>query len=99
MASFYSQAEVNFSGFASINAGKVLSGTGVPQFGINEPTFLADYPIVRVYNEDISFEPETLMGLQFSSDLTEGLSVKGKSLPAVLMTSMPSLNGPTYPTT
>ena len=78
LASFYSQAEVNFSGFASINAGKVLSGTGVPQFGINEPTFLADYPIVSVYNEDISFEPETLMGLQFSSDLTEGLSVTGQ---------------------
>ncbi|ASD66769.1 porin [Pseudoalteromonas piscicida] len=78
LACFSGHAEVNFSGFASINAGKVLSGSGVPQFGINDPIFLADYPIVSVYDEDISFEPETLMGLQFSADLTEGLSVTGQ---------------------
>ena len=27
--------EINISGFASINAGKVLSGTGVPQYGVD----------------------------------------------------------------
>jgi hypothetical protein len=69
-----SYSEVDISGFTSINAGKVLSGTGVPQFGIDEPTFLADYPIVSTYNTDISFKPESLFGLQVKADLGEGLS-------------------------
>ena len=43
--SLSASAEINLSGFASINAGKVLSGSGVPQFDV-PPTFLADYPIV-----------------------------------------------------
>lgn len=66
-------AEINFSGFASINAGKVLSGSGVPQYGL-EPQFLADYPIVSVYTEDISFKPESLFGIQVSAELGGGLS-------------------------
>ncbi len=66
-------AEVNVSGFASINAGKVLSGSGVPQYGL-EPQFLADYPLVSVYTEEISFEPESLFGLQVSADIGDGLS-------------------------
>ena len=70
-------AEVRFSGFASINAGKVLSGSGVPQFGL-EPTFLADYPVVSAYTEDLSFKPESLFGLQVTGDLMEGLSYTGQ---------------------
>lgn len=67
-------ADVDFSGFASINAGKVLSGTGVPHYGV-EPSFLADYPIVSAYYEEWSFKPESLFGLQASADLSDGLSV------------------------
>jgi hypothetical protein len=74
LSSTVAMAEVSFSGFASINAGKVLSGTGVPQYGIDEPTFLADYPIVSAYTDEISFEPETLFGLQINAPLGEGLS-------------------------
>ncbi|TMP34243.1 porin [Pseudoalteromonas rubra] len=70
-------AEVNISGFASITGGQVLSGSGVPQFGL-EPTFLADYPIVSAYKEDFSLSPESLIGLQVSGDLGEGLSVTGQ---------------------
>jgi hypothetical protein len=73
-AAFPSFSDVNISGFTSINAGKVLSGTGVPHYGIDEPTFLADYPIVSVYNEDITFKPESLFGLQVTADVGEGLS-------------------------
>ncbi|MFD2166559.1 porin [Thalassotalea euphylliae] len=72
-ASLPVMAEVNLSGFASINAGKVLSGDGVPQYGV-EPTFLADYPIVSAYNDEWSFDPESLFGLQVSAELTDGLS-------------------------
>lgn len=77
--SFSSQsfADVNVSGFVSINAGKVLSGDGVPQYGV-EPTFLADYPIVSAYTDEISFEPESLFGLQVSADLMDGLSATGQ---------------------
>ncbi|WP_206485667.1 porin [Thalassotalea sp. G2M2-11] len=70
-------AEVSISGFASINAGKVLSGSGVPQYDV-PPTFLADYPIVSAYEEQWSFKPESLFGLQFSADLMDGLSVTGQ---------------------
>ncbi len=67
------QADVTLSGFASINAGKVLSGDGVPQFDLG-PTFLADYPIVSAYEEEWDFEPESLFGLQVGANLTEGLT-------------------------
>lgn len=66
-------ADVDITGFASINAGKVLSGDGVPHYGI-EPTFLADYPMVSAYNEDWSFQPESLFGLQVKADLGDNLS-------------------------
>lgn len=66
-------AEVNISGFASVVGGKVLSGDGVPEFGLG-PTFLANYPIVGVYDKDWSFKPDSKYGLQFSADLTEGLT-------------------------
>ncbi|MEW6984480.1 porin [Colwelliaceae bacterium 6471] len=66
-------ADISISGFASINVGKVLSGSGVPQYDV-PPTFLADYPIVSTYEEEWSFKPESLFGLQFSADLSEGLS-------------------------
>jgi hypothetical protein len=72
-----SYGEINLSGFTSINAGKVLSGSGVPQYDI-PPTFLADYPIVSSYDEDVSFKPESLFGLQISADLADGLSVTGQ---------------------
>lgn len=67
------QAEVNISGFASVVAGRVIDGTGVAEFDLG-PTFLADYPLVGAYDEDISFKPDTLFGIQFSADLLEGLS-------------------------
>ncbi len=69
----FAQAEVKISGFASVVGGKVLSGTGVPEFGL-EPTFLANYPIVGYYDEDWSFKPDSKYGLQISADLLDGLT-------------------------
>ena len=66
-------ADLDITGFASITAGKVLSGDGVPHYGV-EPTFLADYPMVSAYTEEWSFEQESLFGLQFKANLGEGLS-------------------------
>lgn len=67
------KSEINFSGFISVNAGKVLSGTGVPQYDV-PPTFLADYPIVSSYDEDWSFTPESLIGIQANGNLAQGLT-------------------------
>ena len=66
-------ADVNFTGFASITAGKVLSGDGVPQYDV-PPTFLADYPIVSAYGEQWSFRQESLFGLQVQADLADKLT-------------------------
>ena len=72
ICSSVAQAEVNISGFASVMGGKVTSGTGVP--GFVGPTFVANYPTVGVYEEEWSFKPDSKFGLQFTTDLTEGLS-------------------------
>lgn len=71
--SMSASAEINLSGFASINTGKVLDGSGVKQFDL-PPTFLADYPIVSAYEEEWNFDPESLFGIQASADVGEGLS-------------------------
>ena len=47
--------EMEISGFASVAAGKVVSG-GV---------LLADYPKAGFYDEDISFAPDSSVGIQF----------------------------------
>ena len=73
LLSMQSHADINFSGFASINAGKVLSGTGVEHYDV-PPTFLADYPIVSAYNDEWSIAPESLFGLQVTADLSDGLT-------------------------
>lgn len=66
-------ANVDVSGFASINAGKVLSGDGAPQVGVERPTFLADYPMVSAYHDEWSMSPESLLGVQATADLGGGL--------------------------
>jgi len=73
LMSVASQAEINFSGFTSVNAGKVLSGTGVEHYNV-PPTFLADYPIVSAYNEEWAMTPESLFGIQITADLNDGLT-------------------------
>lgn len=73
LAAGTAKAEVNVTGFASVYGGKVLSGTGVADFGLG-PTFLATYPTVGVYEDSWSFKPDSKYGLQFSADLGEGLT-------------------------
>ncbi|RDH86043.1 MAG: porin [endosymbiont of Galathealinum brachiosum] len=46
--------EIGISGFASVAAGKVVSGE----------SFLADYPKAGFYDEDISFTPDSSLGVQ-----------------------------------
>ncbi|MDH5471344.1 MAG: porin [Gammaproteobacteria bacterium] len=62
-ASLY--AEVQISGFASFIAGKVINGS----------EFLADYPKTGIYDKDLSFSPDTSIGVQLTSDITEDFSL------------------------
>lgn len=73
LAAGTAQAEISVTGFASVYGGKVLSGTGVEDFGLG-PTFLATYPTVGYYEDAWSFKPDSKYGLQFSSDLGQGLT-------------------------
>lgn len=52
-------AEKSFSGFASIVGGFVTDGD----------QFLSDYPKTGIYDEDISFSPDTTIGLQIKTEL------------------------------
>ncbi|MGH1374691.1 MAG: hypothetical protein ACRBBW_21830 [Cellvibrionaceae bacterium] len=74
-------AEIKFNGFASVVAGKTLSEgalrnrfTGVE----SDNTYVADNPTNGVYDDDISFKPDTIFGLQVSADLGKNLSVTGQ---------------------
>jgi len=66
MCSLLSHADIQFSGFASVVGGQTTSGKG--------DAFLADYSLVGLYDDDLSFQPETTMGLQVIADLDLGLS-------------------------
>jgi len=57
--------ETSFNGFVSLFAGKVTEG--------NE--FLADYPEVGIYDNDWSFSPDSTLGAQFSSYITDDFSL------------------------
>ncbi|MCH8538849.1 MAG: OprO/OprP family phosphate-selective porin, partial [Alkalimonas sp.] len=66
-------ANVDVSGYASVIGGRVLSGSGVEIFDL-PPTFLANYPLVGVYEKEWNFKPDTKFGLQFRANLMDGLS-------------------------
>ncbi len=64
--SAFAHAEFQFSGFASVVGGKTISGDG--------DLFLADYPLVGLYGDELNFQPETAVGFQARADLEDGLS-------------------------
>ena len=71
-------SELRYSGFLSLNLGKVLSTDTVydPVFTGEEVErkFLADYPNASVYDKNLSIEPETLAAIQFDYDILSDLS-------------------------
>lgn len=70
---FSSSAEIRFNGFMSIGAGKTLG---------NDEVFLLDELTGAEYTNDISFKPDSIFGLQVSSDLGEGLSATAQLVSA-----------------
>ena len=64
--SLCSHADIQFSGFASVVGGQTISG--------KDDAYLADYSLVGLYDDDLSFQPETTMGLQARANLDLGLS-------------------------
>lgn len=61
------QADVTFSGFASVGAGKVISK--------KDDVFLSDYATVAQYDNDVSFSPDTTYGLQAMGRIDDKLSI------------------------
>ncbi|TNF38791.1 MAG: porin [Gammaproteobacteria bacterium] len=57
-------AETSVNGYASLVAGKVTSGYA----------FMADYPKTGIYDSDISYSPDTSIGVQVSTDINENAS-------------------------
>ena len=58
-------AEIKITGFASLVAGKVTRGD----------EFLADYPKTGIYDTDWSFSPDTSIGIQLTSDISDDTSI------------------------
>lgn len=74
-------ADIRFNGFASVIAGKTLSeGTTRDRFtGIEtDNTYTADNPTGGIYDDDISFKPDSVFGLQITADLGNNLTVVGQ---------------------
>ncbi|BFM07963.1 hypothetical protein [Halioxenophilus aromaticivorans] len=84
-------ADVRLNGFMSVGAGKLLnSGTsrdhlstlllaGVETGGGESPaTYTADAATQGIYNEDLSFRPDSNYGLQITAALGDGLSATGQ---------------------
>ena len=57
-------ADTVLSGYASVVAGRASSGD----------EYLADYPKAGVYDDDLSFSPDTSVGVQLKTDLDEDLT-------------------------
>lgn len=74
------QADITWSGFGSFYAGKVISsGNNCPSYlGISGDCFLSDYPNVALYDDEWSFEQDTILGLQVRASVTDKLSVTGQ---------------------
>jgi len=70
-------SDVRINGFISVVGGTTLSeGTWLPSG--DKSTFTANGPTNGVYDDDISFKPDTMFGLQVSKNLGDGLSVTGQ---------------------
>ena len=70
-----SAADLKINGFATFAAGTTLNEYEVGDF---QATFEADQPTNGVYDDSFSYRPESLYGLQVTSDIGKGLSVVGQ---------------------
>jgi len=74
-------ADLRINGFLSVVGGLTTSeGVARNKFtgAESKATYVADGPTGGVYDDDISFKPDSNFGLQVSSNLGDGLSVTGQ---------------------
>ena len=69
-------ADVRINGFMSVVGGMTLSEGKSPSG--DKSTYTANGPTNGVYDDDISFKPDTIFGLQVSTNLGDGLSATGQ---------------------
>lgn len=78
LASISTQAaDMRVNGFISIGAGKTLNEGRDTTTG-KKATVTADSPTDGIYDDNIDFKPDSIYGIQISSNLGEGLSVTGQ---------------------
>ncbi len=71
-------ADMRINGFISVVAGKTLSEGDNIRNSNGKATVTADNPTDGIYDDDLDFKPDSIYGLQISSNLGEGLSVTGQ---------------------
>lgn len=79
-------AEVRINGFASVVGGKTFNqGAARDHLAIrpsggteSKATFVADSVTEGIYDDEVSFKPDSNFGVQVSADLGQGLSVTGQ---------------------
>lgn len=70
--------EVNFSGYATLGMGKVLSGEHKTFYDQQCPCYIANFPDVGVYDRSLSFTPDTRFGLQAVAKIDDKTSLTGQ---------------------
>lgn len=71
-------ADLRVNGFISVGVGKTLSEGDDRSASNGKASFTADSPTDGVYDDDFDFKPDSVYGLQVSSNLGQGLSVTGQ---------------------
>ena len=71
-------ADMRINGFISVGAGMTLSEGDNPSNSDGKATFTADSPTDGIYDDNIDFKPDSIYGIQVSSNLGQGLSVTGQ---------------------
>lgn len=75
-------ADISINGFISVVAGKTISEgkqrVDPTSAAASSASYTADGPTEGAYDDDISFKPDSVYGLQFRSDLGKGLAVTGQ---------------------
>lgn len=69
---------LSISGFATLGAGKALSGVTQDYYSFHCPCYIANYPDVGIYESSWSLKPDSRAGLQGSYKLSDDFSLTGQ---------------------
>lgn len=70
--------DIQFSGYATLGIGKVLSGDHKSFNSLQCPCYIANFPDVGVYDRSLSFNPDSRFGLQAIAKIDDKTNVTGQ---------------------